>query len=191
MLTFNTQFPVNSESSIEDLLETIKTWQTNSPHTTLPKEDIKEISLTEDAIVKNKNESLQTLTLHKDKSSLLGAKHTTIQDSIRWTTEIVGSKKEYSFWVSIQVSCDNSLPTHKIPNTKKPHIIKLILENLGGGFDGDLKVQKQPTELNSKQIDIAKNIITGESSNLMPTVYVSTTNDDRPLVNTEKLAYHL
>lgn len=191
MLTFNTQFPINSSRSIGDLLETIKTWQINSPHTTLPKEEIKNISQTEDATIKNQNESLQTLIIHKEKSSLLGAKHTTIQDSVRWTTEITGSKKEYSFWISIQVSCDNSLPTHKIPNTKKPHIIKLILEHLGGGFDGDLKVQKQATELNSKQIDIAKSIIIGESSNLMPTVYVSATNEDKPLVNVEKLAYHL
>ena len=191
MLTFNTQFPVNESKTIEDLLETVKIWILESPHSKLPKEDILRISYGNDYNIKSPSESIQLLHLKRDNHELLGVKHTTTQESIRWTTEISGSKKEFSFWISIQVSCDNSVPTHKIPNTKKPHIIKLILNNLGGGTDGEIQVSSHAKCLNSKQIELAKEIINGASSNLMPVIYASAGNNDSPAINTEELAYHL
>src|SRR5690606_14258815 len=157
-------FPVDSGRTIEDLLETIKIWLLESPHSKLPKDQLKEIAAKNDYHIKSPDESIQILHLDKENHFLLGAKHTITQDSIRWTTEISGSKKGFSFWISIQVSCDNSVPTHKIPNTKKPHIIKLILNRLGGGKDGELEVSRHAKNLNSKQIELAKEIINGSSS---------------------------
>lgn len=191
MLTFNTQFPIEKENTIDDVFEIIRTWLLKSPHSKLQKEQLKALTKGEDCYIKTSNESLQLIYLSREEHDLIGAKHTTTSDSIRWTTEISGSKKKFSFWISIQVSCDNSVPTHKIPNTKKPHIIKLLLEKLKGGKDGEITVTTTPTELNSKEINLAADIINGTSSNLMPAIYVSANEDDSQKINIEKLSYQL
>ncbi|WP_374981774.1 hypothetical protein PSGK_14480 [Pseudomonas solani] len=191
MLTFNTQFPIEQKNTIENVFEVIRTWLLKSPHSELQKEQLAALTKGEDCYIKSKNESLQLIYLSREQHELIGAKHTTTSDSIRWTTEISGSKKEYSFWISIQVSCDNSVPTHKIPNTKKPHIIKLLLEKLKGGKDGELDVTTIPIELNSKEISLAANIINGTSSNLMPAVYVSANKEDKQSINISNLSYQL
>lgn len=191
MLTFNTQFPIDNSNKTEDLLDVIKQWLIGSPHSKLPKGEVEKLTTAHDNQLSVQNESIDIISHKKETHQLIGAKHTITQDSIRWTTEISGSKKEYSFWVSIQVSCDNSVPTHKIPNTKKPHIVKLIIDQLGGGADGELEVSRTPHELNSKQFRVAKEIINGESSNLMPVVYVSADDTESSAINTEELAYHL
>ncbi|MCP1622211.1 hypothetical protein [Pseudomonas nitroreducens] len=191
MHTFNTQFPIDSKTSIPSFIELIKKWQIESPHSTLPKETLSLLPTHEDSYITGNSDSLQIIILNRGSQSLAGARHTTTQDSIRWTTEIVGSKKEFSFWVSIQVSCDNSVPTHKIPTTKKPHIIKTLLSKLGGGSDGDFETSINPVELNSKELKIAADVINGESANIMPVVYVSADSNDSSLINTKELAYHL
>lgn len=191
MLTFNTQFPINNNRKIEDLLEIIKIWLIESPHSKLNKEKLRAITAENDHSITSPTESIQIISLSQNNHQLISAKHTTTQDSIRWTTEISGSKKEFSFWISIQVSCDNSAPTHKTPNTKKPHIIKLILKHLGGGVDGDLQVSRHQKLLNSQEIEIAAEIISGKSFNLMPVIYISADENDSHNLRAEKLAYEL
>jgi hypothetical protein len=42
---------------------------------------------------------------------------------LEWTTEIVGSKEEASFWVAVRVSCESNAPLARLPQADRKSVV--------------------------------------------------------------------
>lgn len=190
MITFRTQFPLCQGCNSLRLLDVGKIWITGSPHTSL-KSDVKKIdlSINDEMFVDSGNESIEFSSYSDESIEVSGIKYTNSSDeSLKWTTEVVGAKVDDQFWVSVILDVATELPVGKIPFGKKPYIIRNIVENMGGGRDGELSVSDEPLHLDDSQTDFIADIINGDSLILMPLVYISSCDNNTPYVNPLKLS---
>ncbi|WJW75564.1 hypothetical protein QVG61_00285 [Thiohalobacter sp. IOR34] len=134
------------------------------------------------------SETLSYIQFDSDENKVFGLRYSKLENDLRWITDIIGSKDDNKFLISVQVSCDASNPGTFIPNPKKPYIVRQLLENIGGGSDGDLHVQDVPCSLKNDEIDLAASLINGQSGLDLPVVYASSGGNNQPFVNAEKLA---
>lgn len=188
MLVFNTLFPIKIDTEIEFLIKIAKKWILGSPHSTIREEDLSQYTGKEEWEHIAGSETFSFITGNTESYISAGVRYS-IQDSqLTWLTDIIGTKKDNTFMVSIQVFCETSNPAIKIPIPKKPYIVKQILENIGGGADGCLEVTNQPHYLSNLDIKLASDLMKGELDLQLPIVYVSVGGNDQPFVNEEKLA---
>lgn len=189
MLTFATEIPVSQERSTTDLLAVCKTWILGSPYTEFSHVDFDNVNSLEDWSCSKKNESVHFARCETDNLSIGGLRYLKREStSLEWTTEIVGTKSAESFWVSIRVSCESSAPSIRLPQPKKPYIIRQLLDSLGGGKDGEFDISDTPLELRNDEIEFASALILGRSENRLPVVYVSAQPNNTPLVDPQQLA---
>lgn len=191
MLTFKTQFPVNSSKTIDDLIEAGRIWLAGSPHSKLASTMASATAIGDDWQASSGSETV-VFAKPAGSEALCGISfENTDENTIRWTTEIVGSKKDNEFWVSIQLSVDSELPTERIDHGRRPHILKTIMREIGGGPDGKIPVSDEPIYLQEDQLDLAADLITAQAGCVMPVVYVSADNSDRPHIDAKQLAQWL
>lgn len=189
MLTFKTQFPIHADNTTNDFMECIRIWITGSPHSglagALPE------SLTHGGSYKAGGDSLSCMLCNDERYALAGARYEKIEaDNVAWTTDVIGSKDNSSglFKVSIQLSVDSELPVEHLDQGRRPYVIKTIMENLGGGKDGNLQVSDIPLTLTDNDLAIAADLICGKSGVSLPVVYVSSDNRNAPHVDAEQLS---
>ena len=138
MLKFNTLFPVRPEAEVDELISIANTWILGSPHSQLKEEEIESHKNDLEWEYSIDSETLSYIQGSSDENKAFGLRYLKLENDLRWITDIIGSKDDNKFFISVQVSCDTSNPGAFIPNPKKPYIVRQLLENIGGGPDGDL-----------------------------------------------------
>ena len=77
------------------------------------------------------------------------------------------------------------------PSAKKPFVIKLLFELVGGGTDGQFTVSDTAHTLSEAQVDEAALLLTGRSGARLPIVYVTSPHRGMPALDTETLSASL
>ncbi len=191
MLTFKTQFPIDKNMNIEDIIEAGRIWLAGSPHSKLAKILSNEKHITDGCKFTAENE---TITFHQysDGEELGAFRHENLDTSgTHWITEVSAAKLNNHFWISIQLSADSELPVEKVEFGKRPYILKTIMTKIGGGYDGLLPVSDKPYYLSEDEINLAADLITANADCVMPVVYVSVNDKNETHINTKQLAQWL
>jgi hypothetical protein len=112
-----------------------------------------------------------------------------VEDGRReWTTEVVAHQSPEGVLVSVRLERSLLVPGLNIPPPKKPHVVRRLLEDLGGGSDRDLAVQDRPHRLAEAQVGDAARIVRGTAGYRLPVVYISAGRYGQPFVDPDELA---
>ncbi len=191
MLTFKTQFPINNHKSVDDLFEAGRIWLAGSPHSTLAHKMMKSSGITDGYSAESENEKVRFIKF-EDGEKLSALRHENVDPSgMRWVTEVACAKSAEAFWISVQLSVDSELPVERIEYGKRPHILKTVMREIGGGMDGLLPVSDAPIYLKDEHISLAADVITANAGCLMPVVYISANNEGTSHVNSLQLSQWL
>jgi len=188
MLKFSTLFPVDSDANIDRLIDVAQTWIVGSPHSQLTDEELSRHVGKAEWQHKVGSETLSFIAANTAEYNSAGVRYEKQDSELRWVTDIIGTKLELGFYVSVQVSCDTSNPATYIPEPKKPYIVRQLLDSIGGGEDGELTVKDTPHFLSNSDIELATSLIQGSSGVKLPVVYVSAERGNEPFVDAGKLA---
>lgn len=192
MLVFSAEFPASEGSSTEDLLDCCVQWFARSSHYPWKSSSEADFVTTDNQITAYEQDGHQA-NLGRVRLSpaeeLAGLQYVwTEKENYRWTTEIVGRVDLRGLWVSVKISCEVLATGLALPQSKKPYIVKVLMQELGGGADGEFIVSDTPRMLEVGELDLAANIVNGNTSNALPVVYVSSSFRGHPNVDVKKLA---
>lgn len=191
MISFATEFPVNANRTTIDFRQAIIKWISGSPHTRMSADMLQDLEQKEDAFVKIDNESAQLVVSSTSDLDLTGIRYIKHEDNLDWQTTIVFSKALTDAWVGIRVECESSRTTARLPRAKKPVVVRILLEALGGSTDGLLRVCDRPHILTNDDVELAAKLIHGESDCWLPIIYVSTQFHGGYLLDVDRLASDL
>lgn len=175
MLVWSSEFPVRSGSSPQQFLDTCIQWLVGSPHNPWASADFSVLPNLGTIEEYNKaGQQIRLGILEQTTFGLAATQYTWIEkDSRQWQAEVVLRNKHKESWVSVRISCELLRPGLYLPEPRKPFIVKLLLQNLGGGDDGFLQVTDKPHELDLTDIERAISIMRGTAGFRLPVVYVS------------------
>lgn len=124
-----------------------------------------------------------------DGESWAGLRQAWIENGSReWVTDSVAHEADGIVWISVRLHCNLLTPGARLPTPKKPHIIKVLLQRLGGGYDGILPIDADPVYLREDEVDVAASYMTGSARNRLPVVYVSSEWGPKYAVEVGRLA---
>ena len=190
MLQYRAQFPVQHTKSCRDIWPLARKWILGSPHTSFSEGDL---ATSSDATFEERSAEGELVTFARGKAhgyESFGVKYVKRETSepLSWTTTLVGTQDDEKFWVSVSVECDSSLAGIRIPSSKKPYVIRQLLDQFGGGDDGPFPVSQAPHTLRDDDVELAASIITGSVAAQMPVVYLSTNDQNQLYVDAGELA---
>lgn len=188
MITFSTEFPLNSKNSASDVLRLACEWVTGSPHTELPDSAFDSLPVDEAFEVREGQESAVIAVAHASDHEIAGLQYRRFERGLEWTTSIVARKDATETLFSLQVSCEAVGTAVHLPAPKKPYFIKQALAVLGGGTDGQIPVGDRPLYLGEADSEIAAALIKGVANNRLPIVYLSAAFDGTLSVDPRGLA---
>lgn len=192
MISYSTEFPINNDSSTEEVLALACEWIVGSPHSEIKKDVLENITKVPDAIISVGNETVTSGYASLSNFDIGGFRYTRLEDNgIEWTTTIVASQTPTEHLVSIQVSCEALKTATHLPPPKKPHFVKLVMEKIGGGMDGQIPVSDKPIRLGAGDEIIAGQLLSGYANNSLPIVYVSSGFDGAHIIDPDTLAFWL
>lgn len=191
MLSFMTEFPIDSTHSAAGFLRAIEKWILGSPHTCLRKGDLAEALAESEARKQKSGEIIEVLRVPLGSEERAGVRYTKGGNGLQWCTSIVFSRAAQNSWVAIRVLCEASHPATRLPPAKKPVLIRVLLNDLGGALDGPLRVGDSCSRLNNVDIDVAARLIQGRAGCHLPVVYVSAGFNSQYIVEPEQLAREL
>jgi len=191
VLSFATEFPANRDHKVGRFFEALRRWILGSPHTVFQAADLVGLHVPGEWAAQRGNEYLQTLAHTSGTREQGAARYTRVHAGLEWVTVVVFSRWETDSWVSIRVSCESEHPAVRLPPAKKPVLVRVLLDDLGGSGDGVLSVGRTPYRLDNVDVDIAAQLILGRAGCRLPIVYVSASFDGADRVNTERLASDL
>ncbi|RLG12752.1 hypothetical protein DRN73_01755 [Candidatus Pacearchaeota archaeon] len=183
---FSTQFPLNRAASLDDLLEIGKKWIRGSPHAPNEfKEQLDELREYGDTI-QFRGYSLELRKIQEKDKEFFGLKYHYPSEGESWNVKMTSVRTPEVWDVAVEVDY-SSKPGTRFKISKKPYLVKLLLEEIKGGGDGSLKVQSAPYFLkeNSDE-EFVSDFLLGESSNVMPIVYLSRGNYNSLFIPTPK-----
>jgi len=173
MLSFATEFPVNHDHALDSFFDALRRWILGSPHTAFHLADLVGLGSPGEWTTHRGIEQLQTLTHASGTREQGAARYTRTDAGLEWVTVIVFARWEKDSWVSIRVSCESEHPSVRLPPAKKPVLVRVLLDDLGGAGDGVLSVGSSPYRLDNVDVDIAAQLIQGRAGCRLPIVYVS------------------
>jgi hypothetical protein len=188
MFSFATEFPVIQTHSSTIFFQVIRQWILGSPHTRFVANDLKQIEAQEEWSASKSNERIESLKIADANEEAVAVRYTKSDLELEWVTTIVFSRQRGDSWVGIRVSCESQHPAAHLPVAKKTILVRLLLDQLGGAFDGLLQVQAAPVRLDNIDIDIASQCISDRAGCRLPVVYVSSEFRGGHLVNVDSLA---
>jgi hypothetical protein len=189
MLVWSTQIPVVPSKTIDDLAAVCTKWITGSPHATWKRELVPTAS--GDAIVTREHgeQRISVARAYAGSDQYFGFRHHWRDaDKLEWITDVIGWHSGSRFLVGVHLSCQTAGVGVRVPDPKKPYIVRQILEDLGGDLDGSFQVSSEPRFLGEGEIDLAKKILTGEAQHYLPVVYLSATWRNVPALDAASLA---
>ena len=173
MLSFQAEFPVGSETTATRFLSSVKKWLLGSPHTVFKSGDLEELLVAEEWKLIKSRESVESLKFEEEIEQAAAVRYKRLEESLEWVTTVVFSRDSKGSWIGIRVSCDSNHPTVSVPIAKKPVLLRVLLDELKGGSDGDIPVLNGSHKLANSQIDLASSCIWGTANCKLPIVYVS------------------
>ena len=191
MLVFRTQFPIQQTTEIKEIIQIATDWIQNSPHTNL-KDQLNDLKDSDNEFeISVSGETLIFNSYIEDSNSIIGLIWSQNQDNLEWNSTFIANKTENSFWISIEIECDQLKPSPKNIIPKKPYIIKLLHSLNKHTKDGDIIADGLPHNLEDFQIAFAAKMLNGNCNNIMPVVYVSSTFNNKYVLNPTILAEYL
>jgi len=190
MLSFASEFPVR-DCEPAAFVDCVTAWLEGSPHTKLPKDQLRELPETGRWDLRSDSERVEALLSSRGGSSIAAFKHTMADAGIEWMTTAVFSRDDDGCWVGIRTSREAQRAQLGLPPAKKPFIVKTILSALGGGLDGEVYVSDAPHNLTSSDLGKATRLLNADADNYLPVVYISRSFEDRILIDPVPLARHL
>ncbi|NGZ76723.1 hypothetical protein [Saccharibacillus alkalitolerans] len=188
MIGFNTVLPLSNTVSEEQFLELCRTWQKNSPHTSLI---IKDETLTDGFKYQSDSESLEFVNVEGKNGTHCGVRHIKKDEDSEWRTDVIGYKTESNFKVAVVTSRATFNVANYTRLPLKPFIVSLLLENLELEEDDGIKIEKKFKEITSDNLEYISCLLNGEQSNSFPVVYLSKNKSGEFLVDPNKLALKL
>ena len=191
MLLWATEIPVRAERAVADLFDVGRRWIMGSPHTRFTDATFPVMPASGNEIAATVGGDSVTLALGRTGTTdVAGLRYVqSARDGLVWATELVGARDVDRFLISVRVSCEASSSGMVLPSPKKPIIVRLLLEQLGGGSDGDLEATDRPLFLEQADMGLAARAIRGELGNALPIVYVSASDRHTHLVSPAHAAY--
>lgn len=188
---FSTQFVLNNDSSLDDFLELGKNWVSGGPYPGFKYEQVRDLDNHGD-VVEGGGFLFSVAKVSSDDYDAIGVNYQNPgRNNDYWGSEVVGVKYGDNFLVSVSVDYESSMANTNIPISKKPHIIKMMLEEIGGGMDGDIKVSDCPVYLNDGDEAFVSDILRGVSDSVMPITYVSVDDSNMCGINPGQLSKFL
>lgn len=191
MLSFATDLPIHHSHSSGDFLQVVQDWVLGSPHTRLTSDHFASLFAQTESRISDRNESIDTLRVTDGEEDLAGIRYVRSDGGLEWRTVAVFSRSAADAWGSIGVTCEASHPAVRLPPAKKPVLVRMLLENLGGAFDGALLPGDGARRLGDAEIDLAARLMAGNSGCRLPIVYVSAGFQGRHVLDPDRLARDL
>ncbi len=188
MLAFVAEFPVKRERQSVEFFASISKWVLRSPHTAFSIGDIEQALLEAEWKIKKGNESLDLLRCSVGRFDSAAVRYVRIDNGLQWTTNAVFSAESNDAWVAIRVECESLHPAVRLPVAKKPVLLRILLDELGGGHDGPLLVSDSAVRLSPLDVALAAGLIRGNSSCRLPIVYVSANFHGTYILDPDRLA---
>lgn len=191
MLSFSTEFPIRHSHDARAFIHTVRAWILGSPYTKFAPTDLEFMDSTDSWSVETSKDRVVILRSSQDNDDAVAVRYSTNDGDLDWITDIVFSKTPVDSWVSVRVSCESNRPIRAVPFARKPIIVRLLLEQLGGSDDGPLAVSKVPRRLKNDEIDLAAQLLSGHADCYLPIVYVSSAHDNEYIIDPKALASNL
>ncbi len=189
MISYSTHFPLKQGISVDDVIKLGHKWIAGSPHSKIESStlDIPECNDERDFTWGEERVSTLIVSGAGDCTSA-GIRYSQIsEEQIEWITTLSCACIGDKLYVAVQVSCDKDGGVPRLPPARKPHLIKMLLGELGGGDDGDIPVADKPIPLPESSPEVAAALMTGEAHNSLPIIYISRGYDERLGVDPERL----
>jgi hypothetical protein len=192
MLVWATEFPARTDTHADDLLNAAKEWLVGSPHSAWRDEDFGDEPMGEITRYSKAGQDISVMRVALDGQFWAGLRQAWVENSSReWVTDTVAHEKDGVTWISVRVHCNLLSPGSKLPTPRKPYLVKVLLRELGGGFDGILPIDDKPALLQEDEVDVAASLMRGTARNRLPVVYVSTDWSRNYAVDVKRLAADL
>lgn len=191
MLSFATEFPVEATRTSIDFLLAVREWLLGSPHTLFEAPDLSDLDKKDEFSARKSNELIEVLRYEATGSDMAAIRYTRWDRNLEWISTIVFSRAPTANWIGIRTSCESPHPAARLPNAKKPVFVQTFLTRLGGGIDGEIKVQALPLRLVNSDVQLATRCISGKSGCRLPIVYVSAKFKGGHIVSVDSLAVKL
>lgn len=188
MLSFATEFPVETTRTSGDFLVAVREWLLGSPHTAFEESDLSEIDAKDEFSAKKLNELIEALKYEATGSDMAAIRYTKLDRGLEWVSTIVFSRGQPASWIGIRTTCESQHPSARLPVARKPVFVQTFLTRLGGGADGEIKVQAIPLRLANSDIPLATRCMSGRAGCRLPLVYVSARFQGGHIVNVDSLA---
>ncbi len=189
---FSTQFPLDEKIDLEKVLELGRTWIAGNKYSRLNRDEILLLEKTGD-FTQSGGERLEFGRSKTSDYEVAGFRYRNPdQRGGVYVADCVFLCEGDSRIASVNVDYETLKPGVKIPDAKKPNIIRLLLKHVGGGLDGDILVGDKPRHLREGDESFVSDILLGKTSGVMPIIYLS--RDDYNLLGInepEKLAEKL
>lgn len=190
MLSYAAEFPLDTDRP-SDVLECIVLWLQNSPHRVFASEELAALGSGEIAHIAAGNQTIDLLRVDDVEGQRLAAKHTAVDREVIYSTSIVARSRDGGVWVSVRTDRASLNPQISLRDAKKPQIVRVLLDKIGGGLDGELWTRDVPHALTANDKNMAIRLMNGDSSNYLPIVYVSRNFRDHLSVDAVALARQL
>lgn len=188
MLSFATEFPIQTTRTSTDFLVAVREWLLGSPHTAFEVSDLSEMETRDEFSAKKSNELIEVLKYESTASDMAAVRYTKSAQGLEWVSTIVLSRGQPSSWIGIRTSCESQHPAARLPVAKKPVFVQTFLTRLGGGTDGEIRMQAIPLRLTNSDIPLAARCMSGQAGCRLPLVYVSARFQGGHIVNVDSLA---
>lgn len=190
MLVWATEFPVAQNASVDEFWKILRVWLDGSPHSPLKSADLEAIptstSITE---IDKQGHRVRMALVQNEVSELAGLQYEWIEDHQRqWLTEVVFRRSSSEIRCAVRVYCDLLSLGPRLPESKKPYVVKLLIRKLGSGRDGPFEVQDKAHRLEEADVHVASKLILGELNFRLPVVYLSATTAGSTSVDPDDLA---
>lgn len=191
MLSFATEFPVDGGRTVAEFLAAVREWLLGSPHTSFEQGDLAGFDHDDQWGRRKSNESIEVLQYNAAGAESAAVRYARVDRGLEWVSTLVFARSSPSGWVGIRTSVESQHPAARLPAAKKPVFVRTFLDRLGGGHDGDLRVQTTAVVLANSDIDTASRAISGRAGCRMPVVYVSARFQGGHVVDPASLADQL
>lgn len=193
MLVYSTEFPLSAGKRASDIFEIYEKWLTGSPHYPFFGQSIKPFPENDIITIENSGHTVKLAHVDAENGCYLGIRHQHRQDDFEWATEVTTKISSEVNYVSVKIFCDSLVQGKEVPTPKKPHIVKLFINGLGGGLDGDVKIDDKPYYLVDKtgDLDHIKAVIRGSQKANLPIIFISVDFNGYPIFDAQSLSYWL
>ncbi|WP_369977415.1 hypothetical protein [Xanthomonas bundabergensis] len=189
MISYSTHFPLKQGVSVAEVVKLGHRWIAGSPHSKIKLSALCLPDHNDEQDFILGDERVSTLIVSGGGESIsAGIRYSQISDEkIEWVTTLSCTRIDEKIFVGVQVSCDKEGGVPRLPPARKPHLIKMLLGELGGGDDGDIPVADKAIPLPDSSPAVAAALMTGEARNSLPIIYISRGYDERLGLDPERL----